>query len=335
MSNSSQNVCNPGAKPTSHGNRTLRILQVGLAKSGNLWLYKILQGCLVQAGLPTQSFIQNQPIHKVAQDWNLSYDEQADIDVIDITNRGCFYRISSIFRHPILDFDHYVQETTHVWSHSSFCDHCRTVFPKFDRLVYIIRDPRDAALSHARFMLTPYMKTYYPNEFESVEEYLDERLESKLRRWVEHVAPYLEKGSKLNIHFVFYERFLHNFAEELDRLLDYLGLSLNAEARRAVQKAVTFQSMKQKDPEHVQKGKSGKWIDQMTEDQKHRSLAITRPLLDALDYPLDDTTEAIYPSTPANFSHEAMRAAIRQARLPYMTDKLKHEVRKMVSAIPL
>jgi len=178
--------------PAIHRSLTMKrslILQSGVPKSGNFWLYEILENCLQKAGLSRSSFIQNQPIHRIAQNWELSYNKQVDIDVLDITDDGCFYRISSIFRHPVLDIDDYLQRTTHVWTHSSFCDTSRDVLPKFDKIVYIIRDPRDAALSHARFVLTPYMKTpymkkYFPNDFDSKREYLEKQLEGKLTSWV-------------------------------------------------------------------------------------------------------------------------------------------------------
>jgi len=269
----------------------------------------------------------------VAKQWELSVDEQADIDVLDITNQGCFYRISSIFRHPVGDLEQYLSQTTHVWTHSPFCSVFSDVLPRFDKIVYIIRDPRDTALSHARFMLTPYMKKYYPNDFESEDEYLEQRLESKLRRWVEHVAPYLAHAEDFDIHIVFYERFLHDFADELKRLLNYLGLSLDAEARRSVQEAVTFQSMKQKDPEHVRKGKSGKWMTQMSDEQKRRSLAVTRPLLTALNYPVDEDTGDVRPSSPEDFSFSDMREAIDHAHHPQLSDKLKKRARQLVHSV--
>jgi aryl sulfotransferase len=311
----------------------IRVLQVGLAKSGNYWVYSILKQCLQQAGLPHTSFIQQQPIHGIAQSWDLSYEEQADIDVLDITNSGCFYCISSIFRHPVTDLDAYLQDTTHVWTHSRFCDACREVFSKFDKVVHIIRDPRDAALSHARFMLTPYMKTYYPNDIESKQEYLETRLESKLRRWVEHVAPYLARADELDMHVVFYERFLLNFASELDRLLEYLDLSLDTEDRRAVEEAVTFQSMKEKDPEHVQKGKAAKWRDQMSDEQKQRSRKITGPLLEKLDYPLRNTTDDICPSVPKTFTPDEAKDMIERAKHPYLEDKLKKRIRTIYRTV--
>lgn len=311
----------------------VRVLQAGLAKSGNYWVYNILKQCLQQAGLPHSSFIQQQPIHRVAQNWELSYDEQADIDVLDITDKGCFYRISSIFRHPITDLDAYLQDTTHVWSHSAFCNACRRVFSKFDKAVYIVRDPRDAALSHARFMLTPYMKTYYPNDIESKQEYLEKRLEGKLRRWMQHVGPYVAHAEELDLHVVFYERFLLDFDNELDRLLEYLGISLDEDERRAVQEAVTFQSMKEQDPEHVQQGKAGKWCEQMTSAQKRRSEAVAGPLMEKLGYPLQDTTDEIRPSVPDQITPAEADEMIEHAMHPFLKDKLKKRARQVYQAV--
>jgi len=211
------------------------VIQCGVPKSGNYWVFKVIKECFQKAGLHRSSFIQNHPIYEVAQNWELSYGEQADIDVIDITDKGCFYRISSIFRHPVLDIDSYLEETTHVWTHSPLCDASWDVLPKFDKIVYIVRDPRDAALSHARFLLTPYMKTYFPNDFDSKEEYLEKRLEGKLKSWVRHVGPYLAHADDLDIHVVFYERFLESFADELDRLIDYLKITLDEQERRSVE----------------------------------------------------------------------------------------------------
>jgi aryl sulfotransferase len=201
------------------------------------------------------------------------------------------------------------------------------VLPKFDKIVYIIRDPRDAALSHARFVLTPYMKKYFPNDFESKEEYLEKQLEGKLTSWVQHVAPYIAYSDDFDIHVVFYERLLNNFADELDHLVDYLEITLTEQERRSVEEAVTFQSMKEENPEHVQKGKAGKWRDQMTAEQKRRSKMIAGPLLEKLGYPLQDTVDNIRPSCPETFTPDEAERMIERARHPFPKDKLKKGVR--------
>jgi len=306
---------------------SIRVLQCGLPKSGNYWIFKIIKECFQKAELNRSSFIQNHPIYEVAQNWELSHSEQADIDVIDITDRGCFYRISSIFRHPVTDIDSYLEQTNHVWTHSSLCDTSRNVLPKFDKIVYIVRDPRDAALSHARFVLTPYMKTYFPNDFESKQEYLEEWLEGKLTLWVQHVAPYIAYANEFDIHVIFYERFLNDFAGELDRLVEYLGITLTQHERRSVEEAVTFESMKEENPDHVQKGKAGKWREQMTPEQKRRSRLIAGPMLRELNYPLHDTAEEICPSVPEIFTSDQAEQIIENAKYPSFKDKLRKNLR--------
>ena len=153
----------------------LRILQSGMEKSGNYWLWKIIQSVLTDAGMSTQTFIETQPIHALAKTWELSFTEQADIDVIDIEETGLFYRISSVFRMPLLavDVDAYLSQASHVWTHSFYCARSDEIFPKFDKVVYIVRDPRDVALSMNRFQFTPYMQTYNPGPFASPEDHLE------------------------------------------------------------------------------------------------------------------------------------------------------------------
>ena len=92
----------------------MKIIQAGRAKSGNFWLFKILQSIFIKSGYEWKSYIQTQPIHEIARNWDLSYKEQADIDVMDIEPHGYYYRISSIFRMPIADVEDYVSRCTLV-----------------------------------------------------------------------------------------------------------------------------------------------------------------------------------------------------------------------------
>jgi aryl sulfotransferase len=182
-------------------------------------------------------------------------------------------------------------------------------------------------------MLTPYMKTYYPNDIESKEEYLEKRLDGKLRRWVRHVGPYLAHADDLDIHVVFYERLLLDFTSELNRLLDYLGISLDERECRAIEDAVTFQSMKDENPEHVQKGKAGKWREQMTPAQKRRSVAVAGPLMKKLGYPLQNTRGQVRPSVPDQMTPEEADDMIDHAEHPFFRDKLRKRVRQVYQTI--
>ncbi len=135
----------------------MKILQNGYPKSGNYWLYKIIDNIYKQASIEKYSFIKNHPIYDIAKHWELSYPQQVDIDMIDVLYVGTFFRISSVFRRKIADFSQYVNQTSHVWSHSNYCEKSAGVFNHFDKVIYIIRDPRDVLISSANFAFTPYM----------------------------------------------------------------------------------------------------------------------------------------------------------------------------------
>src|SRR5690606_6747508 len=129
----------------------MKLLQGGAPKCGNFWLYQLLQQVLKAAGQSPSSFIRNQPIYQLAQGWDLNYPSQAGIDVLDITDLQCSYRISSIYRMPAEPLQAYVAQTDHVWTHSPICKRSEQVFRLFDKKLYIIRDPRDRALSASRY----------------------------------------------------------------------------------------------------------------------------------------------------------------------------------------
>jgi aryl sulfotransferase len=272
-----------------------------------------------------KNFIQNQPIHEVAQDWDLSFEGQEDIDVLDITDQGLFYRISSIFRYPLQDLDAYVDKTSHVWTHSRMCERTAETFDHFDRVVYIIRDPRDAALSMSRFAFTPYMQRYYPQPYETPEAYLDANLSARLRAWFMHVGPYLAHADALNLHVVFYEQLLSDFQAELDRLLDALDLALSPSQREQIEKSVAFQTMKEDNPDHVRKGKAGKWMDRMTASQKETAVDMLGPVLERLGYPTRDVDPAsIRPTQPKSLTQDDLDRMQRHMNYPTLPSKAKH-----------
>ena len=159
----------------------MKILQGGAPKCGNFWLYRIVREVLSRAGQPVPSFIEKQPIYGLAQQWDLNYPSQASIDVLDITDLQCSYRISSIFRMPIDSLEDYVSQTGQVWTHSPICKRSGEVFGHFDRKLYIVRDPRDRALSAARYYTSPYMLKYYPQEERDPQRYLERHFEALMR----------------------------------------------------------------------------------------------------------------------------------------------------------
>lgn len=262
----------------------MHVLQIGAAKSGNFWLYNILEQIFDRAGMPRKSFVRSRPIYSVAKDWPLSYPEQVDIDMLDIQNNQCYWRISTIFRMPVTDIETYVSKTDHVWTHSRICEKSFEVYPLFDKRVYTIRDPRDRAVSEAKFAFSDYMQRFSPCEESGFGEYLDNNLEAMMNRWRWHVYDHLKYAEDLNIHIVFYERLLHDFHNELERLLEYLQVNLSDKEQQAIARKVSFSTMKENSPAHLRKGKAGGWKTHLSDAQKRRSRAIVDPLITYLGY---------------------------------------------------
>lgn len=263
----------------------MNILQGGAPKCGNFWLYQILQQLLQKAGIDTSSFIQKQPIYALAKEWDLNYPSQASIDVLDITDLQYSYRISSIFRMPVKELQNYLSQTSHVWTHSPICKRSGELFNHFDKKVYIIRDPRDRAISASKYYTSEYMLKYYPQEETDFKRYLDKHFDTLMQEWVWHVFDHLRLSQEYTIHICFYEGFLLYFQEELGRLLNYLGIELNHSEKDELQDAMSFSTLKKDNPKHLKKGQSGYWMEQLREEQIKRADVIAGPLIRFLNYP--------------------------------------------------
>lgn len=262
----------------------MHILQGGVPKCGNFWLYQIIQQILVRTGHNPTSFIQKQPIYALAQEWDLNYPSQASIDVLEITDLQYSYRISSIYRRPIENLAEYVAQTHHVWTHSPVCKKSEEVFELFDKKIYIIRDPRDRALSAAKYYTSAYMLKYYPQPEKDAGGYLNANLKQLLHEWVWHVFDHLRLSQPYQIHLVHYENLLNNFKEELNRLLQYLGLDLTQTEKEEITQAVSFNTLKKHNPQHLQKGTAGYWQNHFTPQQSELTDIMAGPLLKYLNY---------------------------------------------------
>ncbi len=266
----------------------LKLLQIGAPKSGNYWLYTIIQHIYEIKGVPSRSFIKNQPVYQKARFWDLSNSRQAGIDMMDIEDRQCYYRISSVVREPIADLENYVNETNHVWTHSEVCDNTQFVLKHFNKLVYIYRDPRDVAVSAARFAFTPYMLKYYPHGERSFESYLANHFPEMIHRWIWHVTDYLLFKEDFPVHFIAYENLLGNFERTVFDLVRYLGFEFSEKEMDELKQPVSFQEMRKKDPTHVKKGKRMQWIHVLNNSQKESVVEMAGDLLTLLNYPTDD-----------------------------------------------
>ncbi len=263
----------------------MNILQISAPKSGSYWLHTILLQILQKKKKPVKSFIKEQQVYQEVKNLELSFKGQAGVDMIDIEEDGCYYRVSSVFREKIQDPEAYAKSTTLAWTHSTLCTKSFEIFPFFDKKICIVRDPRDRALSSAKFAFTPYMQKHYPSSYSSSEEYFEEEYENLLDQWVWFTGNYLLYKEELNIHFVFYENLLHDFTSELKKLLNYLNLPLTEEEQQEIAKTVTFSNMKEKSPAHLHKGQSHKWEKQLSEEEKFLAVDRAGALMEWLRYP--------------------------------------------------
>ncbi|NEP47126.1 MAG: sulfotransferase domain-containing protein, partial [Okeania sp. SIO2H7] len=178
-----------------------------------------------------------------------------------------------------------------------------TIMQKFDKVIYIVRDPRDVSISWSNFIFTPYVRRYFP--FFTVDEtnsetYVNKNLTTIVSDWMNHVGGYLKHQKDLNIHFVFYERLLHDFDRELEKILAYLGIELDKKARGEIKEKVSFNSMKQDSPNHIRKGQLAQWVNILTDAQKEEVLQMATPLLKLLNYPLNNQIDTL-PELPEKF----------------------------------
>lgn len=295
-------------------------LQAGMAKSGNTWIYKIIKHAVEMSSGRHRTFIQQHPIHDIAKEWDLSHEHQDETDVLDIMPNGLYWRIGSVFRKPLDDLDAFLEKTDHVWTHSLACERTPEVLDRFDGVVYLIRDPRDVAISRAKFFFTPYMQKFYPSDFEDAEEALDDSIVEMCSRWARHVGGYLALLDELPIHVVFYERLLYDTVGELERLDEAMGFDLSREQLEEIQERTSFQSMKEANPEHVRKGRARQWVETMDAEQKQRAIDVAKPMLELLNYPTDldaparaDGPESL-PRVPDKIDPAAVEAAVASAR---------------------
>ena len=289
----------------------MHIIQIGLPKSGNFWLRTILTNILQLANQENRSFIQSQPIYDIAKTWDLSVRGQIAIDFLDITPNALFYRIGNIFRYPVDDIDDYINRCSLVWTHSQFSPKVLDILPKFDKAVYILRDPRDVAISWANFVFSPYMRRYYPFLITGDTEpssYLNNHLQEIITDWVNHVGGYLAAQGELSIHWLFYENLLTSFDAEIEELLAFLEIELDSNARTALKNQVDFTTMKKDNPNHLRKGSVKQWVNILSEEQQNVVLKIAKPVLEELNYPLN-TQEEKLPKLPVDFNQSAFNTS--------------------------
>ncbi|MHA6278599.1 sulfotransferase domain-containing protein [Salinimicrobium sp. CAU 1759] len=290
----------------------MNILQISAPKSGSYWLNTILKKTLVKKGQEISYFIKQQPEYEDLKQKKLSFKGQAGTDMLDIEDQGTFYRVSSLLKKPVPDLQKYAQEATLAWTHSTWCSKTAEVFTLFDRKICIVRDPRDTALSAAKFAFTSYMKQHYPTSYTSAEDFLEGEFERLLDQWVWFYGNYLLHSAKLDLHFVFYENLLKSFSKEYDSLLKYLEIELSKEEKKEIEEEVSFSSLKEESPRHLQKGKSRKWVEKLSLDQIEKASVKAGALMRIFGYPLTPGEGDKLPAIPQDIPKEELQKILQK-----------------------
>lgn len=268
----------------------MRLLLLSCPKSGTLWLYQILASVLDANQIERQSFIGGHPAYAAGASWPHHFAGRADIDYLFMTPRGDWACYAEQ-RVPIPSIDAYLSRTNFVRSHSGLNASVLRLLPRFDRTVYLVRDPRDRIISWAHYLFLPERLQVAPRAtrgHRSVEDYLAAEFAYEMHRWVREVSAYLQILPTHPMHVVFYERLLHAFDSELDALVDFLGLSLSPEARARLASEVAFATMQRQHRGHVRQGEAGGWRTRLTAAQQAQAVRIAGPLLSLLGYATDD-----------------------------------------------
>ncbi len=168
------------------------------------------------------------------------------------------------------------------------------------------------ALSAAKFAFTPYMQAHYPTPYNSIEEFLDQEYERLLDQWVWFYGNYLLHSQELDLHFVFYENLLKSFPKEYNSLLKYLQLELDAEAKEEIREEVSFSNMKDESPRHLQKGKSRKWVDQLSIEQVEKASIKAGALMRIFGYPLTPGEGVKLPAIPKDVTEQELQEILQK-----------------------
>lgn len=261
------------------------VLHVSYVKSGSYLLWKAFD-LLFRAAGEKRSFVQAHPIQAMRDAWPEFSIEQFDIDQVLVQDDGVHWQVETQHIETIDDLPAYLAACSHVWTHSFLCERSWEVYPRFPRVCYIVRDPRDALVSMAHFVLTPFMRRYHPHPARSAADYVATAGTGFLEDWCRHAGDHWRARRALDIEFVRYEDLVADVPASLRRLARWVGLPLDDAAIATVADGLRVEKMQAQNPQHVRRGRSGGFARLLTPDQQERALEICAPLMRELGYPV-------------------------------------------------
>jgi aryl sulfotransferase len=259
------------------------VLHVSYVKSGSYFLWQAFDS-LFRAANQKRSFVQRHPIQRLRGLWPDFSIDQFDIDQILVQDEACYWQVEMQHVEPIDDLASHLAACSHVWTHSFLCERSWEVYPAFQRVCYVVRDPRDALVSMAHFVLTPFMRRYHPHAAATPADYVAAELDTFLGDWVRHAGDHWRARRALDVTFFRYEDLVADLPAAMRELAAFAGLGLGDAALDAVAASMRVDAMRQKNPQHVRKGGSGGFRELLTSAQQERALALAGPTMRELGY---------------------------------------------------
>lgn len=269
------------------------ILQAGVAKSGNYWLWRILREIHLLNDVEIRSFNRTLPVFEEARTWpHMTHEDQLETDVVDVDDSGVHVRIASRYRSEV-DASDLVAGSSHLWTHSEFHAYFTPILSRAGHTFYLIRDPRDVVISMANFAFTPYYLEYYGRQEKNVSSYLENRFEWQLRGWAKHVHGWLQACLEFpdKVSVVFYENLRRDFEFEVATIAASQNLRVSTAQARSIRDALSVENMAKRNPGHVRREHSG-WESVLSDGQREICDKVAGPLLSVLGYPSSDRDSA-------------------------------------------
>lgn len=132
--------------------------------------------------------------------------------------------------------------------------------PRYPRVIYIVRDPRDVLLSYYNF----YRKQRYIDDGYPMDRWVERFIKGDLHpfgSWGEHVGGWLgARGHSPGFLLARYEDFLADAAKELARIAEFLGIEASAERLARVIELGSAEKMRSLEKKETSGwGGAGKW----------------------------------------------------------------------------
>lgn len=264
------------------------ILQSGVAKSGNYWLYKILDAIYTEANIECRSYIRNHSKYKTLKDLKLSFKEQASIDTIKFNSNKLKLYVSNIYEEQIKDPSDYFDKCSIVWTHTEFNRYFYEFEKDISKIIYLVRDPRDVFLSKVNFAFGDYSQKFRKKRKDKNGFRKNRRYTSSIR-WLYHNYLAIRYKSRYpdKIHFTHYENLLSSTKLEVKKILEFLQIELKEEQIESIITKTSAKFLSEENQGHISPNINiYKWKNILTQSEITDISNICKPMLKLYNYPL-------------------------------------------------